>query len=307
MTPTIPAPPVPKSQAARAPAIPKPQDNRAAITNKPPPAPLRKGRRPDPPESRDPIQPPGELVRLIDYLAKMLPRDHKSVPVPLELLKPDQIKGLMHEALANALLDHINGANLRIRIPKGPISILFLEGIERQDEFFQFTDHNTLEMRIHPALKNNPEAFACIAALEFSRVILDHNDLKYSLHHDDNARLPELALHVWGFSDLFLEGYESAKAVWGEVAQRPLFSQLRYEQHRSAANYIDDLDLNVAAKNPAFMLSENEMASQILIYYQKSAQLMDKEFNRYQRDHPHFTTKDIYEKMLYDLKRDFKL
>lgn len=247
-----------------------------------------------------------DLQDLTDYLAKILLPVHREAPVPLDTLDPAYIKEILPEAWLPAFLTHIATSNIRIRIPHRATTMTFDTAVDPTSDLFQFTDERELVLTIPPVLFENSDAFGSILSLELCRFLVQHNNIQYGLHYADNIRLPDITLHLLGLSDVFLHGYYHATTIWQQHSPRPFFSQLRYEQHRSIAHYVNHIELAKTTKKSMYALSEDEMEGQILTYYRRDHQLMQQEIKRYQRKHPNFTVKDIYEKMLYDLKRDYR-
>jgi hypothetical protein len=260
----------------------------------------------------DPAQSPiaplsGDLIRMVDYLVKMLPEDRFDCPVLLDIISPTEISDMPPEQVLDTMLGRLNDKGLSIKFPNPPTSVEGIETIEGNNALLELTSENTIVIRLHEGLLEHKAALHSIMALELSRFLIEHNEINYSIHSSENLQLPDITLHILGLSDVFIHGLEDANFIWPQYFKRPIFSRLRFQQHRSLIYYLENLNEMRSSRNQSTLLSIAEMEQQLFQYMKKDWGIVKKEFERTQKAHPHFSQKDIYEKMLYEWKREFKI
>jgi hypothetical protein len=250
----------------------------------------------------------GDLSRLADYLAKMLPEDRLNRIILLDNLPPSSVIYLNPEQMLDAFLDHVRGKGISIKFPDIPSSVYWLENDTQNLAVLELSTENRLIIRLHKDLTKDSAALGSIIAMELSRFLIEHNEINYSIHSAENLLLPDVAMHILGLSDVFLHGWEEANRVWPQYFKRPIFSRLRLQQHRSLANYIDHLEETfVSRNNQSLHMTVEEMERQLFQYMGKNRDALEREFERNQKANPHLSKKEIYEKMLYDWKREFRI
>jgi hypothetical protein len=214
--------------------------------------------------AQSPIAPlSGDLIRMVDYLVKMLPEDHFDCPVLLDILSPIEISDMPPEQVLDTMLGRLNGKGFSIKFPNPQTSVEGVETVEGNTVLLELTTENTIVIRLHEGLLENKAALNSIMALELSRFLIEHNEINFSIHSSENLQLPDITLHILGLSDVFIHGLEDANLIWPQYFKRPIFSRLRFQQHRSLIYYLENLNEMRSGRNQPTLMSIEEMKQQL--------------------------------------------
>jgi hypothetical protein len=242
-----------------------------------------------------PIEPAGSNIRSkLDRLANAAWGTREEIAHKAFLLDPSDLRGLSHEAMVTRLLAHTRDIAPRLNVPRLTPRVAIEPLVSAAGQFVE--QDGWVSIAVATNFFRDESAALAILCHELCHYVLNASGIREQ-PTEENERLTDAAMFVFGLGGIFLSGYRRAPS--GEYRPGHRLGYLSDAEYRYADRYVEHL----RASSERFASNEEEAMRRLqAAVHDRGARERLLTANR--KKYPSKSQAEIIEAILDDLAKD---